>query len=138
MKNRLISNLLQQDVYVRCACVCKDVDMSCSPSEYLDCQYKSGDSGLDYVVKKESYPITPDYVNSFSDPSSVIAQKQALLNDPESLQHVKPGLDNLVAIQELLEMDSSEVASRLSELKQKYLDFVEKKEEMKLEGEKHE
>lgn len=131
--HRLKTNLLQQDVYLRDNYPIFDNPAPSSDAEYLDAQYVPNDGNLEYVVKREKYPITSEYVDSFCDDSAILAQKQSLVADPSSLNNIKPGLGDIGSLQELLNMDTVEASTALESLRQKYAKIVASQKPVKSE-----
>lgn len=115
--NRVQSNLLQQNVYVR-DCVGSPVDLRCGfvPCTYFSLDQVVQDDGVKEVLSEHDYPVTPDSVNSYVsscdyrlDPAGAIAGSVKRQN-----------LGDVRAMQDVSKMDAAEAQALLSSLQARF------------------
>lgn len=111
--NRLQSNLLQQNVYVR-DCVESPVDLRRGfiPCTYFSLDQVVQDDGVKEVLTEHEYPVTPESVNSYVsscdyrlDPAGAIAGSVKRQN-----------LGDVRAMQDVSKMDADQAQALLSSL----------------------
>lgn len=115
--SRIVSNLLQQNCYVRD--VTRSVDLkspSSSDSQYLSLDEEQTDEGFKIKKNLYPYPITPDYVASFADSSDY-------RRDPANsvVSGVKgKNIGDCTDFQKIMNMDSSDMYALYNQLKTKF------------------
>lgn len=113
MSKKVISNLLQQDVYVRDLRYSKPlVRHRDSVRGYFAEFVEVKDNSEIHSLKEVDYPITPEYVNSFADSVDYRI-------DPLNCSQLPRGknLGDMTGVQELLELDSSSLKSKIEALR---------------------
>lgn len=112
MSKRVVSNLLQQDVYVRDLRCSKPLAFHRCPSTYFAEFVEVKDNSEVHSLKEVDYPITPEYVNSFVDS---VDYRINPLDCPQ--QPRGKNLGDVTCVQELFGLDSSVLQSKISELR---------------------
>lgn len=112
MSKKVVSNLLQQDVYVRDLRYSKPLSPHSSSRSYLAEVIEFKDNSEVHSLKEVDYPITPEYVNSFADS---VDYRIDPLNCPQ--QPRGKNLGDITGTQELLGLDSSVLQSKITELR---------------------
>lgn len=113
---RVVTNLLQQNCYVRDKVLGTDLKNDYCVKTYISIDESVDQSGLKIVYNEYPYPITPGYVNSFvdstdyrKDPLNAIANGACRSN-----------LGDVTKIQDILKLDSSVQRSVYEQLRAKF------------------
>lgn len=120
--NRLQSNLLQQNCFVRDV-VRLDTDCSLcdQPSTYVSLDEVVSSDGVKLVETSNPYPITPDYVNSFAEGSEYRLDPLNALNNSVKRRN----LGDVRGIQDISNMDNDQLVSLFEQLKSRFSSSAE-------------
>lgn len=113
---RIHSNLLDQDCYVRDCCLKRDVFTAPSASKYITLQESVTEDGLKQEFVDVDYPITPASVNSYvescdyrCDPFGAVARGSS-----------RPNLGDITQMQSVASMDTEQARALYSQLAQRF------------------
>lgn len=105
-------NLIQQEFYSRFPQVRTGVVIQPHASTYYELRKIQTDNGIIEKLVEVDYPITQDYVNSFAQS----ADYHSDINAASALPPPGANLNDLCGIQELLKMDTAELAKLKSKV----------------------
>lgn len=109
---RVLSNLIQQDCYVRAATAARDLCSVRRPKVYVSLDEVSTDDGVSRRYTENDYPITPESVASYAE--SCNYKTDVLGNIARFRGGVNLG--DVREIQDIVNMDSAAAAKFYSEL----------------------
>lgn len=120
--HKIRSNILMQDVYIRenSLAACRTVDTARSPVEYdsldrVPCE--KSPLGFEDKITKQSYPITPEYVASFSNSADYHSDVSAAMT--ASASSAGKNLGDVRAMQDVNSMDSSQLSELLTSVERR-------------------
>lgn len=113
---RVCSQLLAQDCYVRDCCLKRDLQAVSSSPKYITLQESVEDSGLKQEFVEVDYPITPAYVNSYvescdyrRDPFGAVARGGSRVN-----------LGDITEMQSVASMDTEHARALYAQLSERF------------------
>lgn len=115
--SRVVSNLIQQNCYVRNMCVSEDLKSDgSSESSYYSLDEVQTDDGVSFKKNLYPYPITPSYVNSFVDSSDYRRDPvNAIVNGRSG-----SNLGDCRDFQNIMSMDSASLSKLYLQLQKKF------------------
>lgn len=119
--SRVRSNLLQQNCFVRDSRLGKDLCCSSSPDSFLSIDEIVTSKGVELKESVNSYPITPQYVDSFVESSDYRKDPFSAISSGVERQN----LGDITDVQKVISMDSEQARAlyaKLSEVFSKPVD----------------
>ena len=136
-KNASCAGRILQNVYLSVARTAEDLNTKNESKKYFELRRNVVSDGIKEELVAVDYPITPDYVKSFSD--SADYKKDIAGAVAQSAQNTRSNLGDITALQDVLSKDTESVRKLRADIKQVIANIEkaqkEKSVEVKKEGE---
>lgn len=114
--SRVVSNLLQQNCFVRDVSRAVDLNSSSSDVSFYSLDEIQEDDGIKFKKNLYPYPITPEYVKSFADSSDYRRDPVGAISNGVKGNNI----GDCSSIQKILSMDSGSLSALYKQLQAKF------------------